>query len=297
MGYWSAKLFADDLALDLKHDYLVLLSIGVSNEDAEQYLCEYYSDALLDSVESNVFWLALAHCEFKKGLLSDKVKKKALTIINSGADLERWKNNDKYYSERKKVLEQLKNMLNSEQPKPKVIKKATVHHCPWQVGSLLAYRIISNDRLASDPCYGKYALLRIVRIEKKPISRILPSEYYNESMFVSLYGWLGDYIPDSELADKLEYIPAYPSTAPTSMELPNGALLELDFNKAYMMVCLDWGSGKRRGGQLTYLGRDENFADKLPDTFKKSSGGYVLANFTSYDCVLASILKPYLKND
>jgi hypothetical protein len=81
------------------------------------------------------------------------------------------------------------------------------------------------------------------------------------------------------------------------MGLPNGVLLELDFNKAYMMVCLDWGSGKRRGGQLTYLGRDENFADKLPDTFKKSSGGYVLANFTSYDCVLASILKPYLKND
>ena len=156
--------------------------------------------------EEDKFWFVLAYCEWKKGRLSDFVKEKAITAIDSGRDLEHW-NTPKLKYERKKVLSDLREMLLSPMPPAKKAKKPTVRHCPWPVGSLLAYRIVSCKKLANHPCFKKYVLLRIIQINRSPITKIFPTEYYNESMIVGLYNWIGSEIPDPSIVEQLKFIP------------------------------------------------------------------------------------------
>lgn len=68
------------------------------------------------------------------------------------------------YKQWVKVLKNLQEMLLSPQPMEAKVSKRRNNHCPWPVGSLLAYNIISNGELKNHPLYNKYALLRVVKI-------------------------------------------------------------------------------------------------------------------------------------
>ena len=62
----SPAIFSSDLASDVRHEYSVLLSIGKSNEEAEQLLISYYSDVLdCNDEDEPVFWFSLSRCLFR----------------------------------------------------------------------------------------------------------------------------------------------------------------------------------------------------------------------------------------
>ena len=46
MGAWGTALFSDDMALDIRREYSILLSVGKDNKTAEDMLMDYYSDFL-----------------------------------------------------------------------------------------------------------------------------------------------------------------------------------------------------------------------------------------------------------
>lgn len=71
-----------------------------------------------------------------------------------------------------------------------------------------AYRIITNsEKLHDHPCFGKYVLLRVVRVQKHPVSRLFDTGYYDESMDVALYNWIGDVILEPGIVERLHFIP------------------------------------------------------------------------------------------
>ena len=118
------------------------------------------------------------------------------------------------------MLEDLQRTIQLPMPPIKKIKKATVHHCPWKVGSLLAYRIIANkEQLCDHPCYGKYVLLRILDVAKHPLSHVFDTGYYNETMLVGLYNWIGNTIPDPSIVRELSFIPTEKNIA--NKQFPN----------------------------------------------------------------------------
>ena len=211
MGVWSPAFYSDDLTLDIRGDYGRLLQIG-READAEKLIIEYYYKRLKDSREElSLFWIALAVSEWKRGRLSDMVLKRAVEELDSGVDLERFRDprRPNLVLQRKKVLDGIRKMILSPQPSPKKasIKKGT--HSPWPEGSLLAYKICLSDDLLSHPLFGKYALIRVAKVERDPISKILPSEAYNENLYLSLYGWIGDSIPEPSIMQELSLIPFY----------------------------------------------------------------------------------------
>ena len=316
MGAWGTEIFSDDLAQDIRGEYNVLLSVGKSDSDAEKMLINYYSNILnCSNPDEDVFWFALALSEWKKGRLSETVKEKALSALKKGHDLERWNTmgNEKNYIKRKNALDKFQNLILSPMPTAKKIRKPTVHHCPWSVGSLLAYRIVSNKQLSGHPCFMKYVLLRVIKIVKHPISHLFDTGYYDESMFVGFYNWIGSEIPDPKIVIDLKYIPienpsfcSYIHNADLSFSdnLPDGSSnimkkIADSFPDERVEKCtkLDWVPTKEAKGDITYLDCDESFQKNIPDFFDLSLSRYSITHFMAFDITLSKRFEPYIGNN
>lgn len=314
MGAWGTSIFSDDLAQDVRREYNILLSVGKDNNEVEKMLIKYYASILsFDNPDGDVFWLALALCEWKKGRLTSEVKANALAALESGRDLERWNTvgNQKNYLKRKKVLKDFHDVVLTPPPTIMKIRKPTVHHCPWKVGSLLAYRIVSNKQVLNEhPCFMKYVLLRVVKIEKHSVSKLFETEYYDETMFIGLYNYIGSTIPDLKIASKLKYIP-FNDCAPTITvnaidsfilnRLPeelknsiNKSILSSFEKKIVMCEQLDWLPVKGMQGDITYLDCDENYLQNVPECINTSIINCPMSNYFSFDITLARKFENYL---
>ena len=282
MGAWGPGIFSDDLAADIRGDYNVLLSVGKTGDEAEEMILSYYGVVLKQEDTADVFWFALALAEWNKGRLSQRAKENALKAIQSGRDLECWSEDQKMYQKRKAVLEKLEKTLTSEQPPEKKVKKLSVRRCPWKEGDLLAYRVLMDETLKESSVYNKYVLVRVLRVIKHPISKIMSTQLYNESMQIGLYGWMGEELPDPSIADTLEYI-AIDHSNFSELEKVDLSMVEqypeaigkkilesvrnaLKFKGTYCTE-LDWAEGRKKG-DFTYLSNDPLYWDKVPPEIK-----------------------------
>lgn len=90
MGTSSTSLFADDVASDVRDAFTELLARGVSANDATQSLVQSWSTAIDDIDDGPTFWLALAATQWKFGCLGQEVQTRAVEVIDSGRDLNKW---------------------------------------------------------------------------------------------------------------------------------------------------------------------------------------------------------------
>ena len=313
MGTWGTALFSNDLSCDIRSEYNTLLALGKENEDAERILFDYYSSMLgVGDDEEPMFWITLAYVEWKKGRLSELVKEKALYYIDSDIEINIWKRmaNEKDVKERQKVLAKIRETIISPMPEKKKIRKPTVSKCPWEVGSLLAYRICTNKKIEDRACFGKYALLRVIMIKKHPLSKLTANELYNERMIVGLYGWLGDEIPDNTITNSLDFIPVkdFVRKTPVGIDLLDLIKDVNEEDKEVISSCmnnvfvhrvetcadLDWKSHNKTENVITYLGIDKRFQERIPDFFKTSITDYSLTTFLPFDVTLSNRLETYL---
>lgn len=117
MGTSGTSLFNDDVANDVRRDFLGFLGRGVAVEDAVAMLKRDWKSAVQDADDGPVFWLALASTQWSYGCLCDEVKQRAVEVVDSGADLARC--TGKSLERRREVLAALKLKLLSPQPRPK----------------------------------------------------------------------------------------------------------------------------------------------------------------------------------
>ena len=47
MGIWGYGLYQDDVTCDVKSDYLNWLRVGKTNEEATEWMLEYYEDYII----------------------------------------------------------------------------------------------------------------------------------------------------------------------------------------------------------------------------------------------------------
>ena len=205
MGAWGTGLYQDDDTCDIKEEYLTYLRIGMSNEEALEELIECNEELIEDEEIGPLFWLALADTQWKYGRLTKEVKEKALEVINSGKDLERWEKDKKLYEKRKKVLEELRERLNTKQPEEKKVRKMTFERPNWKVGDILLYQILNED-LKDHEWYGKYVLLKVMGTKKHGIGGLPIKKYYHENEVFSLYNWIGNAKIEKDKIDTLKII-------------------------------------------------------------------------------------------
>ncbi|CAM4006322.1 hypothetical protein [Roseateles saccharophilus] len=115
MGTSGAALFNDDVANDVKRDFLDLLRRGMTPGEATEVLGTDWASSIADADDGPTYWLALAATQWAYGCLDDEVKRRAIEVIDNGDDLARWSGSA--VARRRRVLDELKLQLLAPQPK------------------------------------------------------------------------------------------------------------------------------------------------------------------------------------
>lgn len=140
MGIWGYKLYQDDIAQDVRDNYIDMLRRGKTNEEVTSELIGQYQD--LDETEVPVFWFALADTQWTHGRLIQEVKDIALQHLRSRTNHRLWESSStNEAAKRWAVLSELETRLLSPQPNPKAIKQYKLYKCQWKVGDVFAYRL------------------------------------------------------------------------------------------------------------------------------------------------------------
>lgn len=227
MGAWSAEIFDDDGADEIKEEYKILLGYGMSLEESYKKIEDYFYPDYKGQHDEDVYWLSIALFQWQNGILLDEVKQRALECIEDEEYLERWKESgEEIYQERKHVLADFKhklvNITNETRKKFPKCPKCYRYKTKWKAGDLLAYKMLApilewkelvkeSDREslqeAQKNINGNYLLLRVVDVGTMPVSSICPELDYSSSAIVMLYDWVGDTLPTENEINQLEFKP------------------------------------------------------------------------------------------
>lgn len=297
MHTWTKEVFNGCRERELKTEYRKLIAIGKNDADAEQLIIEhFFNHTEQQDVKDGNLWVALAMCQWELGRLSVNVKEKASIWLAS---------TELGFSPQ--TVSELQSLLNSAMPKRKSVRLPSyMSHCPWPVGSLLAYRIISSTspRVMQSPFYKKYVLLRIITIKRHPISALAPDDAWGESMLVGLYNWIGDSIPAADIIKQLAFTeitisdPLIPSIALDLLcsidqvkHTDLSSLVQAHTKKRVETCCsLDWKCVKGINSKevFTYLGHDSAFQNAISPFFEAGVTAYSMTHSIHFDAMLVN---------
>lgn len=294
MEQWEREIFRSDIGDQIKVHYKKLLSVGKSDEYAEEMIiCYFQRETEPGTVKEGWLWLALGLRQWQLGRLSDRVREKALSwCVCTEMPLSD--------TTRAAYLA----ALQGKQPERQRIPKPKTSHCPWQVGDLLAYKIMNSDTHVNAYA-GKYVLLRIIKLMRWPVTYLAPDDAYSESMLVGLYNWMGDSVPDASTADALDFTPISigPPILPSFeifQKVPGHELLTDDMiqqikkhQKPRIETCcaLDWENRTIRRERYTLLGHDDFFQQAVPEFFDTDLTSISLCGVIAFDLALEKRFK------
>ncbi len=148
MGAWGVNLNQNDVYSDVKDYYIAFLRMGKTNEEATKLMFDEFQSYINDEDDAPIFWFALAEVQWNMGRLIPEVKQKALYYIDEGSDVENWYLiSKKDGNARKKVLCDLKDILNSPQPAIKKISVKKYKKCDWKDGDIYRYEFESETAI------------------------------------------------------------------------------------------------------------------------------------------------------
>ena len=121
MGAWGSGLWEDDLSCDIQDEWNELMDEGVSPRKATKIILKSWQEEFSDyddeedkQADESILFISLAGLQMRHRVLTASVKKKAIQLIEKGADLDLWEEvDDESYQERTKVLEEFKNKLKN----------------------------------------------------------------------------------------------------------------------------------------------------------------------------------------
>lgn len=193
MGTWGVNLYDDDIAQDVKDEYIDLLRQGIENEEATKRMIERWDTD--DVEEGPIFWITLANTQWEYGKLIDIVREKAIYYIESEVELERWKEDKELYDKRKEILNEVAKKLKTQNENPKKIRKYRIYKCPWNIGDVYSYKIKDNEEYK-----GKY--IALIKIKEGDFE-------HNICPIVYVYNKIFDEIPTIEAVKNIKYLPQF----------------------------------------------------------------------------------------
>lgn len=162
MGTWGPGLYQNDVSDDIKAGFIDKCKRGHTIEEATEIFIEEFANEIEDEDDAPNFWFALADIQWKYGKLLPKVKENALYHIRNELKKETYNEFDaKEAKKRKKVMEDLREKLNSPMPPEKKISRYRFYKCEWKIGDTYAYPLDAEIWRDSD-FYGDYLIMQKV---------------------------------------------------------------------------------------------------------------------------------------
>lgn len=201
MGSWSAGVWGNDTAEDLKFEYQCAF-YRYDPEEAVRRLDEYVRTSIgdeSDTIEWCNYIYSLADFMWKKGILTEAVKTAAVSMIDSGFGLEAWEEGGKsVLAKRRKALEKLRAQLLSPLPERKPIRpKIPKSEELFTDGDYIAVRLMTKDKpfswiaghysdMTDEEFHrldGKYIIMQKVCTGTKRLSELVPEFVERDALF------------------------------------------------------------------------------------------------------------------
>lgn len=219
MGSWGAGISGNDTAMDLRSEYqaaFYYFDVETALEKIDQYVRKEGFDES-DQGEWCDYYYSLADFMWKKGILTDAVRERAIEMIDSGFGLDIWEETGKAaLKERKKVLEKFREKLCTPQPAKKKIKINLYMKPVFETGDVVAFQLQTLDKTYLAPnmtkgwlrshfdedtfraCHGKWVVMRKAFDHVSYRSSIVPQVQDIWPTF-QLYGAMFDECPTMEM--------------------------------------------------------------------------------------------------
>jgi len=221
MGAWSVSITGNDTAQDLRSEYQAAFfynDVDTALEKLEAYVRQEFKPD--DEDEWCNYYYSLADYMWKHGILTETIRDRVLSMIDSGYGLELYEEaGAKVLEKRNKVLADFRTKLLSPQPPKKKIRINLYLHPVFETGDLVAIQLqtakkyyIENryfDEQTFRDCDGKYIVLRKVMDHVGFTSSVEPNVKDYWAVF-QLYGKIFDTCP---AAEELRGVPWADTTA------------------------------------------------------------------------------------
>ena len=185
MAIDGVKIIDSDTACDIYNYVTESYKDGLSADKIIEKILADEKDYCIDDFYSEIYWTALAYSLWRIGHLPGDIKKKALEIIEKGAN-ELWLEIDeKTLKQRQKNLDKLAIQLETENPKPIKVPKSKIIRKPYfKTGDVLAikfddeYGVCFVSSVDEGPRKLEYnlACTRLLQKEKPSIDDFLSSK-------------------------------------------------------------------------------------------------------------------------
>lgn len=203
MGTWGTGIFANDLAADVRQRYRDLIADGAAGPHATEQVLREWGNAA-DDEDGVQVWLSLAAAQVQLGRLEDRVRDRALAVIDAGADLRRWEEDaPEDVGARRRELMKLRDRLLGPQSAPKRLRQQVAKKPRFTPGDIVAFRL--DD--------GRSLLIRVV-------GHLRHDGTGDIDDIVEIVDWIGSEIPDEEV---IATAPALVRDRGTWMESPHWA--------------------------------------------------------------------------
>ena len=210
MGTWNTSVTGNDTAKDLYIEYLAAF-YKFDVEEALKRIDLYIRAEMFDESDEEEwcnYIYSLADFMWKKGILTDSIKSKAIEMIDSGFGLGLWAEaGQKTLDSRKKKLAEFKEKLLSPQPPKKKIKPNVYTERIFDDGDIIAVQLQTSGKpyteqeskpISEEDFYaldGKYVLMQLVNCYASWTSSIVP-EVKDYWACLRLFDGVYDTIPD-----------------------------------------------------------------------------------------------------
>lgn len=221
MGTWNTSITGNDTAKDLYIEYTAAF-YKFDVEEALKRIDLYIRNEMFDESDEEEwcnYIYSLADFMWKKGILTDSVKNKAIEMIDSEFGLGLWAEaGQKTLNSRKQKLVEFKQKLLSPQPPKKKIKPNVHAERIFNDGDIIAVRLQTAEKQYTEQkskpvsekdfqaFNGKYVLMQLVNCYANWTSSIVPEvkDYWAcFRLFDGIYDVVPDNIDPQSLKDAL----------------------------------------------------------------------------------------------
>lgn len=159
MGAWGTAISSNDIYADTYTEFFDMFNDGLNVAEISKKLIANNQEIINDTDDCNNLWFALAKAQWEckqldKGIF-DRVKK----IVETGADLEVWRQLDadeKAIKKRKVIFDKFLADLQIERPKAKSRKNKIIRQPVFQKGDCLTFKLENGN-------YGGAVVLEAIK--------------------------------------------------------------------------------------------------------------------------------------
>ncbi|WP_310377338.1 hypothetical protein [Flavobacterium sp.] len=159
MGAWGTAISSNDTFADIYGDFFNLYNEGFDVAEISQKLISDNQETINDVDDCNNFWFALAKAQWECKLLDKEIFERVKKIIETGADIEVWKQLDadeKDIKKRKIVLDKFLADIQIERAKAKSRKKKIIRKPVFEKGDCLTFKLKNGN-------YGGAVVLEAIK--------------------------------------------------------------------------------------------------------------------------------------